>query len=184
MTPRLSRTRRMRWGVLLVGPPTRELCNDLALLLERGALAWVFFYYGAGKLFGWFHGPGIHQTAVFMAHSAHLHPGSLFAIVGGVIEFSSSVLLALGLATRLAGLALVGDMLVAILTVTGGNGFNSETLNPGYEFNMTLGVLALVLVLCGPGRYSLDHLWWRRSLVATRSHEKNDDYLKEIETSR
>lgn len=143
-------------------PLARGVLTDVALLLGRGALAWVFFYYGTGKLFGWFHGPGIHQTAVFMANSAHLHPGTFFAVVGGVIEFSGSLLMVLGLGARLAGLALAGDMLVAILTVTGANGFNSETLNPGYEFNMTLGVLALIIVLSGPGRCSLDNLWWRR----------------------
>jgi putative oxidoreductase len=162
MIERKTLVRPRLFGDLLAGPAARGILNDIALLLGRGALAWVFFYYGAGKLFSWFHGPGVHQTAVFMANSAHLHPGTLFAIGGGVIEFSGSVLMAMGLGARLAGLALAGDMLVAILTVTGGNGFNSETLNPGYEFNMVLGILALVIVLSGPGRFSLDHFLWRR----------------------
>ena len=131
---------------------------DLALAFVRTALAWIFIYYGAGKLFGAFNGPGIHQTALYFSNTAHLHPGGLFAVLGGLIEFGGGIALALGLASRLAGLALFGDMVMAMITVTWANGINSETLTPGYELNMALGVLALVVVAFGAGRFSIDAL--------------------------
>ncbi len=130
--------------------------NDVALIAVRVALAWIFFYYGAGKLFGAFNGPGLHQTALFFSNTAHLHPGGLFAVLGGIIEFGGALAMALGLVSRLAGLALVGDQVMAMITVTWVNGINSEKLPPGYEFNIALAVLALVIVLLGPGRVSLD----------------------------
>ena len=40
--------------------------TDVALVVVRIVLAWIFTYYGAGKLFGLFNGPGIHRTAVFL----------------------------------------------------------------------------------------------------------------------
>jgi putative oxidoreductase len=158
-------TARRRAGELLaaaVSTRTEPVPVDLALIAVRVALAWIFIWYGAGKLFGSFNGPGIHQTALFMSQTAHLHPGGFFAVVGGVIEFGGGVLLALGLGTRLVGLALFGDMVIAMITVTWVNGINSEKLPAGYELNLALCVLALVIVLLGAGRFSLDALAERR----------------------
>lgn len=128
----------------------------------RIALTWIFTYYGAGKLFGAFHGPGLDKTAVYFAHTAHLRPGMFFAVLGGVIEFGGAICVALGLGTRLAGIALLGDQVMAMITVTWVNGINSLTNNAGYEFNMTLAVLALVMVVFGAGRLSVDAVLARR----------------------
>jgi len=65
--------------------------SDLALAGVRIALAWIFIYYGAGKLFGAFNGPGLHNTALFFSNTAHLHPGGFFAVLGGVIEFGGAI---------------------------------------------------------------------------------------------
>lgn len=144
--------------VLVFATRERPLANDAALIAVRIALAWIFIYYGAGKLFGSFNGPGIHNTALFMSNTAHLHPGGFFAVLGGVTEFGGAIALALGLGSRLAGLALFGDQVMAMITVTWVNGINSETLTPGYEFNMALAVMALVIVFLGAGRVSCDAL--------------------------
>jgi putative oxidoreductase len=77
----------------------------------------------------------------------------------------------LGLGTRLAGLALTGDMVMAMITVTWAHGINSQSLNPGYELNLALGALALVVVLLGPGRFSLDALLARGFAVRPRRSE-------------
>jgi putative oxidoreductase len=141
---------------------------DLVLIAVRTALAWIFIWYGAGKLFGSFNGPGLHQTALYFSNAAHLHPGGLFAVLGGVIEFGGGVLLILGLGTRLAGLALFGDMVMAMITVTWVNGINAESLTPGYDFNVALAVLALVVAVFGAGRFSIDALA-ERGVAAMRA---------------
>ena len=146
----------------IVSSRTASLPADLALIAARIALAWIFIYYGAGKLFGAFNGPGIHRTALYFSNAAHLHPGGFFAVLGGVIELGGGIAVALGFGTRLAGLALFGDMVMAMITVTWSTGINSLTDPPGYQLNLAVGVLALVLVAFGAGRLSLDALAERR----------------------
>ena len=97
-------------GTRTVGGRAQYACRqlmptDLALVAVRTALAWIFIWYGAGKLFGAFNGPGLHQTALFFSNTAHLRPGGFFAVLGGVIEFGGGISLVLGLGARLAGLA-------------------------------------------------------------------------------
>lgn len=140
--------------VFWVRPVT--LVEDLALLSGRIVLAWVFIYYGAGKLFGAFNGPGLHATALYFSNTAHLHPGGFFAVLGGLVEFSSAIGMGLGLGVRLAGLALFGDMVMAMITVTWSTGLNTNNPPPGYQLNLALGVLALVIAALGAGRFSLD----------------------------
>jgi putative oxidoreductase len=147
-------------GILaaVCGTRTAALPADLALLVGRLILAWIFIYYGAGKLFGSFNGLGLHGTTLYFSNSAHLHPGGLFAVIGGVIEFGGGIALALGLFSRLAGLALVGDMVMAMITVTWSTGIASRTDPPGYQINLALAALALMIAVFGSGRFSLDAL--------------------------
>jgi putative oxidoreductase len=153
------------WLAALVRTRKADLPVDLALAAVRAALAWIFIVYGAQKLFGWFNGPGIHQTALDMANSYHLRPGRLFAYLGGIIEFGGAIALVIGLGARIAGLALFGDMVMAMIKVTWANGLHQKSPY-GYELNVAVAALGLVVVLLGAGRYSLDALAERR-LVAT-----------------
>jgi putative oxidoreductase len=148
-----------RWLGLLFGTTSSGLPVDVALLAVRIALAWVFIYYGGAKLFGAFPGPGphgIHQTALYMSQTAHLRPGQFFAVLGGLTEFTGGIAMALGLCTRLAGLALFGDMVLAMITVTWATGISSTSSPPGYQLNLALAVLALTATLTGAGRFSID----------------------------
>lgn len=160
---RTTRGRDLLAWVCRVRPST--LSADLGRLAARLGLAWIFVYYGAGKLFGAFNGPGIHRTSLYMSEVAHLHPGGFFAVLGGLVEFGSAVAMALGLFARLAGLALVGDMVMAMITVTWATGLDNVTNPPGYQLNVALALLALVVTLLGAGRFSLDAAISRRLAV-------------------
>jgi putative oxidoreductase len=66
-------------------------------------------------------------------------------------------LIAVGAFGRLAGLALVGDMVGAIVTIT----FAQGLVGPdglGYQLNVALIIPSLVIALLGTGRFSLDAL--------------------------
>jgi putative oxidoreductase len=179
----------MTTAVRTAGPTTRRahlvdtvfsvrsspLPTDLGLLAARIALAWIFIYYGGGKLFGAFNGPGIHNTALYFSNTAHLHPGGFFAVLGGLIEFGGGIAMALGFLARLAGLALFGDMVMAMITVTWSTGINSSTTPPGYQLNLALAVLALIVALLGAGRFSLDAVVDRR-LHAKATPPSSDDF--------
>jgi len=156
-----------RWLAVLFSARPTARSVDLALVVVRAALAWIFFVYGAQKLFGWFHGQGIDGTADFMANGAGLKPGHFFAYLGGIIEFGGAIAMALGLAARLAGLALFGDMVIAMITTTWSTGLHQPT-PPGYELNVALAGLALVATLLGAGLYSVDKLIERRLVAPVR----------------
>jgi putative oxidoreductase len=158
IAPPPQTSRRVSGRSLLAGvfstKPT-ALGTDIAAVAVRIVLVWIFFYYGAGKLFGAFNGPGLDQTSLFMESTANLHPGGLFAVVGGVIEFGGAIALALGLASRLAGVALFVDQIIAMVTVTWAHGLSSST-TAGYELNLALAAMTVVIVGLGAGRASLD----------------------------
>ncbi|HET6915080.1 MAG TPA: DoxX family protein [Acidimicrobiales bacterium] len=154
----------------------REARNarDLALLAVRVGLAWIFIYNGAAKLFGWFGGGGLHQSTQFFANVAHLHPAGFFSALAGVIEFFGAIGVGIGILGRLAALALAGDMVVAMATVTWGNGIASNAPGQGYALNIALLTMAVGVALMGTGRFSLDEalrrMWLsRRSSAVTRS---------------
>ncbi|MCU1485524.1 MAG: conserved rane protein of unknown function [Actinomycetia bacterium] len=139
---------------------------DLALVAVRIALAWIFVYYGGAKLFGWFNGAGIDGTSEFFSNTAHLHPGGFFAVLGGLIEFGGAIALVLGLGSRLVGLALAGDMAMAMITVTWSNGIHNLAGHAGYEINVAVAALALVVFFLGAGSFSVDAYAERRMVGA------------------
>jgi putative oxidoreductase len=151
-----------RWLIAVVSTRPTQRSVDAALVVVRVALAWVFLYYGAGKLFGWWHGPGLDVSADFFANTAHLRPGRFFAVLGGLMEFGGAIAVALGLGVRLVGVALCADMVLAMALVTWTNGIDTAKVPPGYELNLALAALALVLALLGAGRFSVDALAERR----------------------
>jgi putative oxidoreductase len=136
-------------------PEFRQRSLDAALVVVRLAMAWIFIYYGSGKLFGWFHGAGLNGTATFMATTAHLHPGRLFAVLSGVTEFGGGIALAVGVLGRLAAVGLFIDMVMAMMTVTLQHGLIGNTAGVGYGLNVALAALCVTVILLGSGRYSL-----------------------------
>ena len=154
-----SQSRTPAWLAVLVRTRNTTRTVDVALVAVRIALAWIFFVYGTQKLFGWFDGGGLDGTADFMANTAGLKPGRFFAVMGGLIEFGGAIALALGIVARLAGLALLVDMVMAMITVTWSKGLLYQTsppATPGYQLNVALAALAVVVALLGAGRFSAD----------------------------
>jgi putative oxidoreductase len=162
-----SRTRAVV-GALL-SPRTAALPADCALIAARAVLALLFIYHGSRRLFGWFDGPGLHASGEYFANTAHLHPGELFALLGGVIELGGGIAIAVGFLARLAGAGIFVDMMMAIVTVTWSNGINATTGKSGYELNLALGTLALMIAFFGAGRFSVDALLERRLLAGGTS---------------
>jgi putative oxidoreductase len=132
------------------------LTRDIALLLVRAGLAWIFIYHGAGTLFGAFHQAGIHGETVYF-QSNHLDPAKFFTYVDGLTQFVGGILIAVGIFGRLAGFALAGDMIGAMATITFAQGLAGPH-GLGYQLNLALIIPSLVLGFLGTGRFSLDEL--------------------------
>src|SRR5262245_32035784 len=77
-------------------------------------------------------------------------------------ELVGGVALVLGVLTRLAAAGLLIIQLGAIYFVTGTEGL-TKSAGVGYEYNLVLAAVCLVLVVLGPGAWSVDHfLHWRK----------------------
>ncbi len=126
---------------------------SIGLLLLRLTLGLVFILHGAQKLFSAFGGHGLTGSAQFM-NTLRLRPAKFWATAAALGEFLGGILLVVGLFTPLAALLIIAVMLVAIMKVHIHKGFwNSQG---GYEYNLVLAAIAVVLGLTGAGAYSLD----------------------------
>ena len=85
--------------------------------------------------------------------SIGMHPGILMALLAGLSEAAGGILFVLGIFTPIAALLLAVPMLVAIITVTGKNGY--WITNNGFEYNFLLISIAVSIALAGPGSISL-----------------------------
>ena len=132
--------------------------KDLGLLVLRLGTGGVLVAHGTQKLFGWFGGGGIEGTSKGMEQMGFL-PGKQSAIAAGLGEAGGGALLALGLATPVAGAAAAGTMAGAI-AVHRPHGFFSQ--GGGYEYPAFLALCAAGLGLAGAGGYSLDRLTGHR----------------------
>lgn len=113
----------------------------------------LFVGHGTQKLFGWFGGRGLQETAQGFEQMG-MRPGLPNAIAAGVAEAGGGALLASGFLTPLGAASVIGSMLVAIHRVHLKNG--PWVTSGGYEYNLVLILCLLMLVEEGPGPLSLD----------------------------
>ncbi|QCS53060.1 DoxX family protein [Priestia flexa] len=128
---------------------------SIGLLLIRLVIGLSFMAHGAQKLFGWFGGHGLKGTGGWF-ESVGMKPGVRMALIAGLSELVGGALFAVGFLTPLAALMIAGTMFIAIIKVHGPNGYWA-TQN-GYEYNLTLLVVAISIAIIGPGYYAIDAL--------------------------
>lgn len=129
---------------------------DAAALLMRGVLGFVFVGHGGQKLFGWFGGGGIDGTTAFFTFLDVPAP-RFFAIVAGLTEFFGGLMILAGLLTVVTSLALLLDMVLAIVLFNHANGFFVESPKGGWELNFVLIGMLGALSLIGAGSWSIDN---------------------------
>ena len=119
--------------------------QPLALLVLRLVLGAIMIGHGYSKVFG-----GLAHHVQFV-RSLGL-PGWL-AYFSAAAEFFGGIAVVLGVFTRLAALAIVIDMAVAIGKVHWKSGLLG---NGGYQFPLTLAAIAFALIFFGAGPFALD----------------------------
>jgi putative oxidoreductase len=127
-----------------VHPTTISGAGLLALRLVVGV---TFLFHGLDKL------GDLSGTEEFFASLEIPAPGLMAPFVA-LVEAVGGALLIAGLATPLAGAALAGDMLVALVRAHIDEGFFAT--DGGIELVLLLGGASLAVVLTGPGRISAD----------------------------
>lgn len=127
---------------------------NLALLVLRSGVGVVMLAHGINHIFG---GGKIAGTGRWFA-SLGMQPGILHAWLASVTEIGGGALLVLGLLTPFGGAAVVGVMLVALVTNHRGNGFFIFRPGEGWEYVATLTIVGFAVAVVGPGDWSLDHV--------------------------
>ena len=123
----------------------------MGLLALRLVLGAIMIAYGYPMVFG-----GLQRHAAFV-HS--LGMPAWLGYVSAFAEFGGGILLAVGFLTRLAALAILVNMLVAISAVHFKHGFTGEG---NYQFPLALAAMALALLFSGGGPISVDAITGRR----------------------
>ncbi len=125
-----------------------EKLKPVALLLLRLGLAAIFITHGYPKLFG--------HAQQWVGNFQHMGFPGYFAYISGALEFFGGLILILGLFTRIAGLLLAIEMLIAVWRVHLPQGTILDVHN--YEFPLILALAAFTLATVGAGAISLDHV--------------------------
>ncbi|WIE72811.1 DoxX family protein [Curtobacterium sp. MCJR17_020] len=126
----------------------RTTSTSIGLTALRIVLGVVFIAHGAQKF-----AQGIPNVAQGFSGMGVPLADVAAPLVAG-LELVGGVLLVLGIATRVVGVLLAVDMVVAGLLAHATAGFFSQ--DGGFEYVLVLAVGSLVVALTGPGRFSLD----------------------------
>ncbi|HEX8680220.1 MAG TPA: DoxX family protein [Chthoniobacterales bacterium] len=135
---------------------SNRLLLDLALLIFRVALGVCFVVHGLGKL--GLVGPGNMSGFTGWLKSLGMPAPALQARIAMLSELVGGTLITFGLLTRPAAFFCLVAMAVAATIGHKGGGYLITNNPPGNEYALNLAILMLVLILIGPGHYSLDYL--------------------------
>ncbi|BDB41398.1 MULTISPECIES: DoxX family protein [Mycobacterium] len=136
----------------------RRGTQHLGLLVLRVGLGAVLIAHGLQKLFGWWGGSGLHSFRNSLTDVGFQH-ADILAYVSAGGELVAGVLLVLGLFTPVAGagaLAFLINGLLASASVRPRTHTFTYFLPDGHEYQISLIVMAVAVILAGPGRYGLD----------------------------
>lgn len=146
--------------------------QHLFLLVIRLYWGWQFFLTGRGKLMN------IERTAQFF-DSLGIPLPTLNAYAAGSVECVGGLLLLLGVASRVTAIPLIATMCVAYATAHAESLRTLFTSPDAFVYaDPFLFLLASVVVLLfGPGAFSVDHVIGRR-LSARRSRTSTDELME------
>jgi putative oxidoreductase len=134
--------------------------HSKTLFAQRVLLGAVMLPHGAQKLLGWFGGHG-GFSATMGYFTGTLHIPSVLALLVIMSEAFGSLLLLLGLGTRLSALGaaatMVGAVLMAHLNVGFFMNWFGDQQGEGYEYHLLALALAVPLIVRGGGAWALDH---------------------------
>ncbi len=130
-------------------------CNTVGWLGSGGLLPLRLVMGAAFMLHGW---PKIQSPFEWMGPEAPF-PAVLLALAA-LAEFGGGLALILGFLTRLGALGVIAVMIVAVgmVHVPAGHPFVGQPGGPSYELAAVYLACAIVFLIVGPGRMSVDAL--------------------------
>jgi putative oxidoreductase len=128
---------------------------DVSLLILRIVLGVIFMAHGSQKMFGMFGGPGL--SAMVQPPPNGMGPLGYPVSIG---EFFGGVGLVFGFLSRFSAASIIVIMIGAIVKVHWAGGFFAPK---GFEYPLALIGLALPILICGPGRFSIGQFFLPKS---------------------
>ena len=132
--------------------------DSWSLLILRVTMGVVMFPHGAQKLLGWFGGYGFSGTMNVFTEKMGIPSALVFLVI--MTEFFGSLGLIVGFLTRVATFGVFCIMVVAIAMVHWPNGFfmnwSGKQAGEGFEYHLLAIGIALVLMIYGAGKGSVD----------------------------
>lgn len=125
---------------------------NLAILVLRIALGFMFAAHGLQKAFGLFGGPGIGGFSEILS-GLGFKPAVFWAYLAAYTELVGGVFLVAGLFTRGAAAALLILIVVAAFKVYLGKGFFLSA--GGFEYAFIIAAVCIALIITGPGKFSV-----------------------------
>ncbi len=127
---------------------------DIGILIIRIGVGTMFIVHGAPKIFG---GPDYWKMIGEAMANLGIHFAPvIWGFMAGFSEFFGGICLILGLFTTPACFFLISTMMVASTT----HFANGEGIN-GASHAIEAAVLFFGIIFTGPGKYSLDHQFFR-----------------------
>ena len=136
--------------------------RDLGLLVARLALGGILIAHGWTRWQG--AGQGVQRQIDYLSQFATPYPQ--YAAWGAIVlELVGGIFLIVGALTPLVALAVLAEQALIIAYTNWYREWNllnpDGTFNGGYEYNVALGSLALLFLVFGAGRISIDRLFRR-----------------------
>ena len=133
-----------------------RVLQDLALIVVRLCLGLVLFLHGWHR----FVTVGMHSEIGRVRATGLPYPEA-FAYGAVALEMIGGILLAFGLLTPVIGLAILIENVLIIAWFKAPRGY--DVSSGGWEYNLVLAAVGLLLAAFGGGRGALDMLFRRRS---------------------
>ena len=128
--------------------PRHSAGVNAALLILRIGSGIAFLYHGSAILFGAFGGPGPQRFSNFT------HMPLVAAYLVGLAQVAGALAIITGVFFRVGALCVAIVMLGAIFMVHLPHGF--DVSKGGFEYALTLFLIAIAFLFTGPGAYSLN----------------------------
>jgi putative oxidoreductase len=140
--------------------------SNLSALIARIFLGFLLWPHGAQKLLGLFGGYGFKGTMGFFTETLHLP--YIVGLLVIIIEFFGALSMLLGFATRFWSISIIVIFIGMIVTTNIDNGFFMNWFGnqkgEGFEYHLLILGLALITLISGGGKFSLDLLYIKKSI--------------------
>jgi putative oxidoreductase len=153
-----------------------QVIRDIGLLIARLGLGGILILHGWTRWQG--PGQGVQKQVEYVTQFGVPSP-TVVAWGGIILELVGGLLLVVGALTPLVALVILVEQILIIAYTNWYKG--PDLLKPdgtyagGYEYNVALGLIALLLLVFGAGRIAIDQLFRRKKPVP---EEADDDIVK------